>query len=96
MSEGRPSFKVCGVSAKVRAFCSVDLDSHVSFIRKSLGDGKSYEWVASQLGITAGRLQYYAKKMRIYQSRPHSLTFPRYPGTGPIGGQRYDARRRPK
>lgn len=84
MSEGRPSMRLCGVSAKVRAYCSSDLDSHVSFIRKNIADGKSGEWIAGQLNIEASRLRYYIRKMNMVRSAKRGLRLPYYPGTGPI------------
>lgn len=67
MSKDGPSsvHNICGVSAKIRAWCANDLDSHTGFIRKSLAGGMSADKVGETLGVTGNRIRRFAKKNRM-------------------------------
>lgn len=78
------AMRVVGVSAKVRAYCSIDLDSHVSFIRKSLASGVSAEVIGRSLGVSGSRIRNYARRKNMIRPRHDSLYLSRRPGEGPI------------
>lgn len=94
MSEGRPTTHLCGVSRLVTALASSDLDAHITFIRKSLSEGKGAKWIAEQLGVKRSRIYNFRKKNNMVSGRKRSLKIPESKGDGPIASENYHPKRK--